>query len=218
MVEMVTVLNWSNTTSTEKTDTFYLRAYQKFVIHVTNVYTGSGSPHIKVLEPDGLTLVDVPISTPMDFSEIVSNKQGTFTFKSILCSGFIQAEANRPNPSSSFYAPTSSTLQAGQSYTIKWYAATDDDGDVDFYRISYSLNGSTTWNPIEQTANTQITFTIPSGTTIQFSVQAWDKTQLSSGYTYSQIYTVETNQPPTTPSQFYNPASELRYKQVQQLL
>ncbi len=97
-------------------------------------------------------------------------------------------------------APASVTAAetAQNTFTVRWTASTDPDGNLAGYQVERSYNGSTWSSVTSSTTATSLTDTVAAGTTsVIYRVRAFDTEGLYSSWTTSAASTP--NRPPTAP-------------------
>ena len=97
-----------------------------------------------------------------------------------------------------------SSISTGQSFVVKWGAATDSDGDTITYVLERSVNGGT-YTQVAQTQSLNYTDTAASSwNTVQYRVKAVDSHGTSSQYKVSVQRTVVKNNPPTITCEYHD--------------
>lgn len=109
-----------------------------------------------------------------------------------------------PSAPSSITVPD--TVRGGNTITVSWGAATDNNGDTITYTLERNVN-SGGWSQLYKGTNRSYSDSITKGwSTVAYRVKATDTYSASSSYTTSATRTVINNTAPTTPSSISVPS------------
>lgn len=102
-------------------------------------------------------------------------------------------------------------INAGETITVTWDAATDADGNLEGYKLERSVDNGGSWAQVYQGSALSTTTTVPVGiSTVMYRVKAYDYYGAESNYAITPIYTVITNTAPTAPAIVNLPAEIVR--------
>lgn len=113
-----------------------------------------------------------------------------------------------PTTPGNITSPTSAN--GGDTITLSWIASTDPDGDYFYYYLQRSVNSGTYVYEAMAYSNSHNAVIDNSWSTVRYRVQAIDDWGNPSGYSYSPVISVITNNPPTKPS-YINTSNEIVY-------
>ena len=105
-------------------------------------------------------------------------------------------------PSTPWNISVPSSIMGGTNISISWAKSSDDESNLDGYKVERSTNGGSWWSQIYQGTATSTTNNVAFGTTsVMYRVKAYDTDGLESGWrTSSQVTVVNNNAPSAPPS------------------
>ena len=101
-------------------------------------------------------------------------------------------------------APSSITIppqiNGGSTITVEWGPASDEEDNLEGYKVERSVDGGSSWTHIYQGSAPSTTNLVPFGTqSVMYRVKAYDTEGLESGWRTSAQVTVINNTAPTAP-------------------
>ena len=132
-----------------------------------------------------------------NFSE---GSRPAFTLPSTLTVGDDGTVATNTPPTtpSSFTIP--SQINGGSTITVAWGAASDEEDNLEGYKVERSLDGGSTWTQIYQGTACSTANLVPFGSvSVMYRVKAYDAEGLESAWKTSTQVTVINNTAPTAP-------------------
>lgn len=92
-------------------------------------------------------------------------------------------------------------VSPNESFSIRWGASTDPDGNLSGYEVQRACDGGSVWTTvISSTSETSLSDTVERGrTSVQYRVRAKDAGGLASAWTYSNTAAIQNAQAPAAP-------------------
>ncbi len=121
---------------------------------------------------------------------------------------YVMSYNSPPTTPGNIVSPT--YANGGDTITLSWLDSTDPDGDYFYYYLQRSVDSGAYVYEAMAYSNSHNAVIDNSWSTVRYRVQAIDDWGNPSGYSYSPVISVITNNPPTKPS-YINTSNEILY-------